>query len=131
MDNILKIIRISSNKWFKILKKNSPYYCKSLNNTVNITRTFQNHISGYSKSRVNREIIERLSILNLIDDILLNWKIIEERKKWLFEWKEYKNTYKISFKIKSFYFILIIWEKYNWGFLLLSCFVKNIKTKKD
>jgi hypothetical protein len=45
MENILKIIRISSNKGFKVLRKNSPYFCESLNNKINITRIFQNHIS--------------------------------------------------------------------------------------
>ena len=127
MENILKIIRISSNKWFKILRKNSPYFCKSLDNEVVVTRIFQNHISWYTKSRVNREIIERLSILNIIEDIFEKWNIINKREKWIFEWKEYKNTYKISLKIKYFYFIVVIWEKYKWWFILLSCFVKNIQ----
>ena len=131
MENLLKIIRISSNKWFKILRKNSPYYCSNLWKYFEVTRVFQNHISWYNKSRVNREIIERLSILNLIEDISKKWKIIEIRERWIFEKKEYKNTFKVSLKIKLFYFIIIIWEKFNWKYLLLSCFVKSIKTKKD
>lgn len=127
MKNILKIIRISSKKWFKLLKQKSPYYCEALNNDIYITNILLKHISWYQKSRNIEEIIIRLWMINLIDDIISSWKIINTRENVYFEWKLFKKTFKISYKVKEVYFILLVWEKNNSEFIALSCFIKFIQ----
>ena len=124
MQHILRIIRISSKKWFKLLKEKAPYKCSELNEVIQVTNIFQRHISWYQKPREIKEIIIRLWMINIVDDILLKWKISEKRENWKYEWKVYNYTYKISLKISWIIFILVIWETKNNTFLLLSCFSK-------
>ncbi|MDQ7023816.1 MAG: hypothetical protein Q9M97_10125 [Candidatus Gracilibacteria bacterium] len=70
MQHILRIIRISSKKGFKLLKEKAPYKCSELDENIEVTNIFQKHISGYQKQRTTKEIIVRLGMINLIDDIL-------------------------------------------------------------
>jgi hypothetical protein len=78
MQHILRIIRISSKKWFKLLKEKAPYKCSELNKDIEVTNIFFKHISWHKKQRDIKEIIIRLWMINLIDDILLKWEISEE-----------------------------------------------------
>lgn len=124
MQHILRIIRISSKKWFKLLKEKAPYKCSELNKNIEITNIFLKHISGHRKPREIKDIIVRLWMINLIDDILLNWEIIEKRENWKYEWQVYNFTYKISLKISWIIFILVIWQNKSDKYILLSCFSK-------
>ena len=131
MQHILKIIRISSKKWFKLLKEKAPYKCSELNKEIQVTNIFQRHISWYQKQRTTKEIIVRLWMINLIDDILTKWKIIQKRENWKYEWKIYDFTYRVLLKISWIDFIAVIWETKTQKFILLSCFSKELNTKKD
>ena len=124
MDHILRVIRISSKKWFKLLKERSPYICNKIENNVKITNIFLKHISWYKKPREIKEIIIRLWMMNLIEDILQNWNIVEKRDNVKYEWKIFTETYKISYLEKWIYFIVIIWKKDEWDYILLSCYSK-------
>ena len=124
MKHILRIIRISSKKWFKLLKEKAPYKCSGLNKEIEITNIFLKHISWYKKPREIKDIIVRLWMINLIDDILLNWEIIEKRENWKYEWKIYNFTYKVSLKLSWIRFILVVWENKKNKLILLSCFSK-------
>lgn len=127
MQHILRIIRISSKKWFKLLKEKAPYKCSELNKKIEITNIFLKHISGHRKQRDMKEIIIRLWMINLIDDILLKWIITEERKNIKYEWKYFLNSYKISYKLNWIIFIVVIWKKEEEKHILLSCFTKNLE----
>ena len=132
MDNLTKIVKIASKSSFKILKKNAPYNCTVLEKPIFVSNIFYKHISWYSKNRKNIEIIERLSIMSLIEEIALEWEIFQTKEDTFYEkYDFYKKTYKISYFKEWFYFIILVWEKGNWKLVLLSCFVKNLETKKD
>ena len=126
MENLIKIIKIASKSSFKNLKKNAPYNCTILNKPIFVSNIFYKHISWYSKNRKIEEIIERLSIMSLIEEIALEWDIFQTRENTTYEkYDFYKTTYKISYLKEWFYFIILIWEKWNWKLVLLSCFVKK------
>ena len=131
MQHILRIIRISSRKWFKLLKEKAPYKCSELNKEIEVTNIFLKHISWYQKQRTTKEIILRLWMINIIDDILLNWKIIQEKENVLFEWKSFLKSYRLELKIKWIHFIVVIWKKEDNIHILLSCFAKILEQKKD
>ncbi|MDQ7009098.1 MAG: hypothetical protein Q9M94_02305 [Candidatus Gracilibacteria bacterium] len=78
-----------------------------------------------------KEIIIRLGMINLIDDILLKGKIIEERNNIKYEKKFFVKSYKISYKLNGIIFIVIIGKKDDNIHLLLSCFTKVLEQKKD
>jgi hypothetical protein len=50
-------------------------------------------------------------MINIIDDILLNWNIVEKRDNVKYEWKLFSETYKIRYLVKWIYFIVIVWKK--------------------
>jgi hypothetical protein len=124
MQQVLRIIRVSSKLWFKLLKEKSPYKCTELNDNIKITNIFLKHISWYQKQRTTKEIVIRLWMINIISEILKEWKIIEEREDILFEWKSFLKSYRIQLKIKWIFFIVIIWKKDDETLVLLSCFSK-------
>ncbi len=126
MEDLIRIIKIASKSSFKSLKKNAPYNCTVLNKPIFITNIFYKHISWYSKNRKIEEIIERLSIMSLIEEIALEWDVFQTRENTTYEkYDFYKTTYKISYFKEWFYFIILIWKKGNWKLVLLSCFVKK------
>ena len=131
MDNLIKIVKIASKSSFKNLKKSVPYFCTILNKPIFVTNIFYKHISWYSKNRKIKEIIERLSIISLIEEIALEWDIFQIKEDVFYEKSHFVKSYKISYKIENIYFLIIVWEKNNWKLTLLSCFAKSEQTKKD
>ena len=128
MEKLIKIIRISSKEWFKELKTKNPIFCDAIWKSFNITNIFYNHIIWYKKSRPTRETIERLSLINLIKKIALEWKLKETRENQTFEFtKFFVKTYKIILSIWWINFNFILWEKETWEVNLLSCFVKDYR----
>ena len=131
MDNLIKIVKIASKSSFKTLKKNAPYNCTVLNKPIFVSNIFYKHISWYSKNRKSIEIIERLSIMSLIEEIALEWDIFQTKEDVFYEKSHFIKSYKISYVIENIYFLIIVWEKENWKLTLLSCFAKNEQIKKD
>ena len=116
MKDIANIIRISIKKEFKKLRNKSPIFCNSLNQKVFINNLYLKHINWDSKDRGLKDVISRLPIINLIDDILKSWKLTEKRTE---KWFTY---YRIERKIEWIIFCLIISETKNKNLTLLSSF---------
>ncbi len=131
MKKLIKIIRISSKQWFKRLRDKWEIYCEAINNTFIVSNLFLKHISGWSKNRKLREIIERLSIINLVEEIALKWNLVETREKVIIEKYFYKRSYKLLLNIKWIDFFLVLAEKNNWKIILISTFLNFRKNKKD
>ena len=132
MNKLIKIISIASKEWFKELRSKWPIFCNSLEKEFTITNLYLRHISWNTiKKRELREIIERLSMITLIQKIANNGELIETREEVKIEKFIYKYSYKISLTIKNIKFKIILWEKINWGIILISSFVNFNETKKD
>lgn len=127
MDKLIRIIRISSKEWFKDLKFKNPIFCNSIWKSFSATNIFYQHILWYKKSRATREIIERLSLINLIKKIAVEWELKETRQNWIFEDMIFDNTFKIVLKIGAINFNIVLWEQKSWKIVLLSCFVKDYR----
>ena len=129
MKKIIKIIRISWKEWFKNLRDKWPIYCKAINCNFTVSNLFLNHISWSSKKRKLRDIIERLSSINLVEKVWLNWILLEERWDVIVENKrKFIKTFKIVYEISKIDFFLVLWEKKDWKIVLISTFL-NIKDK--
>ena len=84
------------------------------------------------KTRATKEIIERLSLINLIVKISFEWKLDEIRENQKFEKTLFFiKTYKIVLNISWVNFKIILWEKEYWDIVLLSCFVGNYSKEKQ
>lgn len=119
IQKIQKLTRISARKSFKILREKWPIFCKELNEKIKITNVYFDHISWNAKTRKTSEIILRLLMINLIEDILEKWKITETKKNENFIY------YEIQYKFKWEVFCLVISKvKKSWNFILLSSFIK-------
>jgi len=127
MKKLIRIVRLSSREWIKELKKKNPILCNALEKDFSVTNTFYQHILWYQKSRPNREVIERLSLINLIVKIASEWKLKETRENWKYELEIYNFTYKISLKIWWLVFHIILWEQKSNKLILLSCFVTDYR----
>lgn len=127
MEKLIKIIRISSKEWFKELKLKNPIFCNAIWKEFLITNIFYQHILWYKKSRPTRETIERLSLINLVEKIALEWKLSETRENWTFEDMVFDNTFRIVLRIWSIKFNLVLWEQKSSKIILLSCFVKDYR----
>jgi len=114
-----KLVRVSAKYTFRQLRNRAPLYCKCLNCDVLITRKFFRHIDNGEK-RTNKEIIDRLLIIPLIEDILLNGKVVEERI------KLGKQYFRINFKVANFIFSVILIQE-DIKYILLSCFIYKEK----
>ena len=127
MKKLIRIIRLASKESIKDLKNKNPIYCESLQKYFIVTNILYHHILWYKKSRANREIIERLSLINLVYKIAKEWILKETRENWVFEWEIFNNTYKIVLRNWWINFNIILWEKKNWKIILLSCFVTDYR----
>lgn len=115
MKELQKIIKISAKEGFKILRKNGPYFCESLQKDIAVTSVFWNHII-FSKERNLREIQERMLIVNIIPRIFKEGVLQSQRDVF----------FRIILKIEYIHFIVII-QKTSTKFLLLSCFKQTQK----
>ena len=89
MKKLIRIVRLSSKEWFKNLRKKWSIYCNSIDRHFIVSNLFLNHISWSSKKRELRDIIERLSTINLIEKIADKWILIEERSDIIVENKRF------------------------------------------
>jgi len=118
MKSLHQVLKISAKESFKTLRKYGPYSCKSLSQDIYVTNVFWNHIN-FSKERSIREIIERLSIIPLLEKILKEGKCVKtiEDRHLIF--------YRITLTIKHLSFSVICkYNKKEKGHnILLSCFI--------
>ena len=119
MKKVVKLTRISAKRYFKQLRAKSPILCTVLNKEVQITTIYFQHISWKSKVRKIKEVVLRLLMINLIDEILEKWKLSEKREKEKFIY------YEIQYKIEWEVFCLVLSEmKKTWSLTLFSSFIK-------
>lgn len=128
MKRIIILTRISSKEAFKKLRELWEIECKDLWKNFKITNLFFRHISWQAKSRSVREVIERLTSINLIEKIASEWKLIETRKDIIVEWKKnFVISYKMKLQIWNIEFFIILWEKINNEIVLISVFLNFLK----
>ena len=111
----ISLLKLSSKKSFQQLQKKSPFYCVCLDKRVLITKQFYNHIR-FTKNRPKEDLIPRLLMLSLIDDIFEKGKVTENRK------EERGIFYKITLKIGTHICSIIVLENES-QHRLLSCFL--------
>jgi len=126
MKNLVKLVRLSSKEAFKKLRASWEIYCKAIDKNFSVTNLFLKHISWSSKNRKIKDIIERLSSVNLIEKIALEWKLTEERIEPIIEWHVYEKSYKINFEISKIDFFIILWERKEWEIVLISVFLNYL-----
>ncbi len=115
MKSLQKVIKISARYAFQKIRSESPYFCVALKDEVHVTRNFWNHIN-FSKERVLRDSLERLSMFPLLETVIRKGKILSSDD--IFT--------KISFTENSITFIVIILkDSYKYG--VLSCFIEYDK----
>lgn len=118
MQNLHRILKISAKEAFKTLRKHGPYHCQSLSQEIYVTNIFWNHIN-FSKERSIREIVERLSIIPLIERILQEGICVKTTE------EKHLTFFRISLSIKHLSFSVICKhnKKENGHNILLSCFI--------
>lgn len=125
MTDVIKIIRISIKRSFLKLRNDSPLFCKAIWKNIWISNIYFNHINWEAKKRKLKEIILRLSIINIIDEILEKWFLYEKRSRKNENFIYYEIQYEIEWEI----FCLILSEnKKSSKIILLSWFIKYKKS---
>ena len=127
MKKIVKLVRLSSKEAFLKLRNLWEINCYAIWKTFSVTNFFLNHISWKSRNRWIREIIERLSSINLIEKISCNWELVETRENIKIEWKNFKKSYKIRFIKQNIEFFIVLWEKENLKIILISVFLNYLE----
>lgn len=118
MKSLHQVLKISAKESFKTLRKHGPYFCESLSQNIYITNLFWNHIN-FSKERSIREIVERLSIIPLIERVLQEGQCVKTTE------DRHLIFYRITLTIKHLSFPVICkYNKKERGHnILLSCFI--------
>ena len=124
MQNIVKLVKLSSKEAFIQLRNWWSIFCDSLNRDCAVTKIFYKHISWERKNRKIKEVIKRLSCISLIKKILSEWILTEERWENKVDWKYFQKFFRIYLKIEDMDFFLIIWEKVNLRLTLISVFIE-------
>ena len=127
MQKLVELVRVSSKETFIKLRSIWEIRCISLNKNFKVTNLFLRHISWRSKSRLLKEVIERLSSISLIEKIWEKWKLIETRNNPQIERFNYKKSYKINLTIKKLDFFIILAEKSSWELILISVFMNYLE----
>ncbi len=124
MKTLLRLAKASAKNVFKMIQSKSPFYCKSLDSEIKITKLFLNHIVNNSKKkRPDYEIIERILIISFLQEIFSEGVITQKRT------EEYGETFRISYeKGCDTLCVIVIFSKNK--YFLLSCFRKNFEYKK-
>ena len=118
-EKIIKVTRLSAKKHFKRLRGKSPIFCTALDKKIDITNTYLKHIDSNSKIRKVEEIILRLLMMDLINEVLLKWELTETRNEEDFIY------YRIEYTIEWELFCLILSEIKNTNkIILFSSFIK-------
>jgi len=128
MQKLKQLVKISSKEIFYKLRDLWEIKCSSIDKNFKVTWLFYRHISGKSRNRVVRDIIERLSSISLIEKIAKEWKLIETRYEVTVEkTRFFRKTYKIFFNIEKIDFFIILWEKIDWKIILISVFLNYLE----
>ena len=126
MKILFRLAKKSAKKVFQGLRKQGPYFCKSINKNVRITKLFLSHITNIEKKkRTYFDIIERSFILPFVKDIIEKGILQETRT------SDFGKFHKVSLLIGEDTFSIIIIENKK-QLLLLSCFRKyQYNEKRD
>jgi len=128
MKKIVKLIRLSSKEAFLKLRNLWEINCYAIWKKFKITNLFFRHISWNAVKRNLREIIERLSSINLIEKISCNWELVETRNNIIVEKKNrFKKSYKIKYSFADIDFFIVLWEKDNNEIILISVFINYLE----
>jgi hypothetical protein len=128
MKKIVKLVRLSSKEAFLKLRSIWEINCYAIWKKFKVTNLFLNHISWNRKNRSFRDVIQRLSSINLIEKISINWELVEKRNNIIIEWnKEFKFSYKIKYTKQEMEFFIVLWEKKSWEIILISVFLNYLE----
>ncbi|MDQ7009713.1 MAG: hypothetical protein Q9M94_05470 [Candidatus Gracilibacteria bacterium] len=127
MQKLKKLVKNSSKENFYKLRKIGEIKCNSINKIFKVTGLFYRHVSGTTKNRALREIIERLSSISLIEKNSEKGELIESRENIQIEKFNYKKSYKIKLKIEKIDFFIILAEKNNGNIILISVFLNYLE----
>jgi hypothetical protein len=128
MQKLKQLVKISSKESFYKLRDLWEIRCNSIDNFFKVTWLFYRHISGRSRNRMIRDVVERLSSISLIEKISLEWKLLETRGNVTIEkTRFFKKTYKIFLNIEKIDFFIILWEKSDWNIILISVFLNYLE----
>ena len=120
------LIKLSASREFQFLRSRAPLFCVILNTYISVTRVFYDHIAHHQRRRrkVN-DLVERLLMIPLVDEILMQGQVSEVR-----DINKYKYT-EISHTIDGQVYSVVIRENKQKA-ILLSCFIKRLpKTPKN
>jgi len=102
--------------------------CYAIWKKFGVTNLFLNHISWNRKNRSFRDVIERLSSVNLVEKISINGELVEKRNNVIIEWnKNFKFSYKIKYIKQKIEFFIVLGEKENWKIILISIFLNYLE----
>ncbi len=128
MKKIVKLVRLSSKEAFIKLRNIWEIECTGIWKSFKVTNLFLRHISWWATKRSIKDIIKRLTSVNLIEKISRNWKLVEVRENIIVEKKrKFKKSYKIKYRIKDIEFFIVLWEKENWDIILISVFLNFLE----
>ena len=128
MNNLVKLVRLSSKEAFLKLRNLWEINCYAIWKTFSVTNLFFRHISWSTIKRSLKEIIERLSSINLIEKISCNWELVETRYNIIVEKKNrFKKSYKIKYNFSDIDFFIVLWKKYNNKIILISIFINYLE----
>ncbi len=118
----IKLLKTVIKVAFKKLKAKKFIYSNVLEENIFITRDLWEHLL-FKKRRNEKEVIERLLTVLVIDEIIENGILSEERK------EENCKYYRLEKKINNFDFAVII-LKTSKKYSILSCFIITEYKKK-
>jgi len=128
LKKIVKLVRLSSKEAFIKLRDIWEIECKDIWKRFIVTNLFLRHISWGATKRSMKDIIKRLTSINLIEKISINWKLVEVRNDIIVEKKrKFKKSYKIKYRIKDIDFFIVLWEKENENLILISVFLNFLE----
>lgn len=128
MQKIVKLVRLSSKEAFLKLRNLWEINCYAIWKKFKVTNLFFRHISWNTVKRNLREVIERLSSINLIEKISCNWEIVETRENIIVEKKNrFIKSYKIKYNFSKIDFFIVLWEKENNEIILISVFINYLE----
>ena len=122
---ILKLAKISARKTFQNLRKTAPLDCAILDCEIEVSKKFFNHIVFNKKRfREKKDLIERILIIPLLNEILQTGVLITKRA------AKFDQFFKISKKYRDFILSAIV-QKSAEKYFLISCFRDFPHNKKD
>lgn len=116
MNTLLRISKKSAKKVFQKLRTEGSIFCTYLQQPIQITKIFLNHIAfNIEKHRPVKEIMERLLIVPFVPEIIEQGVFHGERTEYEKKFFEFSKHFGVD------EFVVIV-MKDSKGYFLLSCF---------